>query len=377
MGSTGSIGRQTLDVVRGLGLKVSALAAHSNIKLLEEQVREFRPDLVAVFDQNAAKLLRDSLADLEIKVVSGMEGLCLAAQAGQADIVLNSVVGMVGLEPTLAAIAAGKDIALANKETLVAGGALVMKAAKEQNVKIFPVDSEHSAIFQCLQGCPEKKALKRIILTASGGPFFGKTREELKQVTPQQALQHPNWNMGPKITIDCATMMNKGLEIMETSWLFDLPQDQIGVVVHRESVIHSMVEYADNSVIAQLGTPDMRIPIQYALTWPQRLASPVEQLNLAQYGKLTFFDPDYENFPCLTACKRAMERGGLAPAAANGANEAAVSLFLQGEIGFLEIGKLVTAAMERAPGMGGPLQLQDVLQADQNARQFVFDTIRK
>ncbi len=376
MGSTGSIGTQTLDVVRGLNLRVCALAANANTALLENQIREFKPQLVAVFDLNAAKKLKLAVADTPVRVVQGMEGLCEAAAISEADVILNSVVGMVGLTPTLAAIAAKKDVALANKETLVAGGSLVMRAAKENHVKILPVDSEHSAVFQCLEGCPEKKALKRIILTASGGPFFGKSIAELQNVTPQQALKHPNWNMGAKVTIDSATMMNKGLEIIEASWLFDVPAGQIDVVVHRESVVHSMIEYEDNSVIAQLGVPDMRIPIQYALTWPQRFPSPVKQLSLTQYGSLSFYEPDYETFQCLRVCKKAIERGGLAPAAANGANEVAVQLFLKNQISFLEIGNLVQRAMDNQPD-AKITSVDDILDADQTARNFVLQSVGK
>lgn len=375
LGSTGSIGTQTLDVVRGLDLQVCALAANSNINILEDQIREFKPQLAAVFNVDAAKKLRIAVADTSVKVVAGMDGLCEAAVMSNADLVLNSVVGMVGLKPTLAAIYSHKDVALANKETLVAGGALVMNAAKENNVKIFPVDSEHSAIFQCLQGCPEKKALKRLILTASGGPFFGKSIDEIQNVTPEQALKHPNWNMGAKITIDCATMMNKGLEIIEASWLFDMPASKIDVVVHRESVIHSMIEYEDNSVIAQLGVPDMRIPIQYAITWPQRFASPVKQLELTDYGKLTFFKPDEQTFSCLSACKRAIERGGLAPAAANGANEVAVKLFLNKQISFTQIGELVNQAMQNQSAIKYVPSVDDILNADECARNYVLNAV--
>jgi len=375
LGSTGSIGTQTLDVVRGLDLQVCALAANSNITLLENQIREFKPQLVAVFDLDAAKKLKIAVADTPVKVVAGMDGVCEAAAISSADLVLNSVVGMVGLKPTLAAISSKKDVALANKETLVAGGALVMNAAKENNVKIFPVDSEHSAIFQCLQGCPEKKALKRLILTASGGPFFGKKIDELQSVTPQQALKHPNWSMGAKITIDCATMMNKGLEIIEASWLFDMPASKIDVVVHRESVIHSMIEYEDNSVIAQLGVPDMRIPIQYAITYPQRFPSPVKQLDLTDYGKLTFYKPDDQTFACLRACKRAIELGGLAPAAANGANEVAVKLFLNNQISFTNIGDLVNQAVTNQSNVKNISSVDDILQADEDARNFVLNAV--
>ncbi|HEX3038504.1 MAG TPA: 1-deoxy-D-xylulose-5-phosphate reductoisomerase [Oscillospiraceae bacterium] len=375
LGSTGSIGTQTLDVVRKLHLQVCALAANRNVELLEKQIREFKPHLVAVFDLDAAKKLKLAIADLPIKVVQGMDGLCEAAAFSEADVILNAVVGMVGLKPTLAAISAKKDIALANKETLVAGGALVMDAARKNGVQIFPVDSEHSAIFQCLQGCPEKSALKRLILTASGGPFFGKTKEQLKAVAPEQALKHPNWNMGAKVTIDSATMMNKGLEIIEASWLFDMPADKIDVVVHRESVVHSLIEYQDNSVIAQLGVPDMRIPIQYALTWPQRFESPVKQLDLTEFCNLSFYKPDCETFTCLTACKNAIVRGGLAPAAANGANEVAVQLFLQNKISFTEIGELVTHAMQNQPDVEKVLSVDQILTADSNARSFVLNAI--
>ncbi len=377
LGSTGSIGTQTLDVARNLSLEVTALAAYGNIKLLEEQIREFHPALAVVFDEEKAKQLRTAVADTGTKILAGMDGLCEAASIDGADVVVNAVVGCVGLQPTLAAIKAGKDLALANKETLVAGGALVMRAAEENGVKIFPVDSEHSAIFQCLQGCPEKKFLSRIILTASGGPFFGKTREELAEVTPRQALKHPNWDMGAKITIDSSTMMNKGLEILEASWLFDMPVSKIDVVIHRESVIHSLIEYVDHSVIAQLGVPDMRIPIQYAITWPERYPSPVKRLSLADYGTLTFAQPDEETFRCLAACKEAGRRGGLAPAAANGANEAAVDLFLKEKISFLEIGELVWAAMDRQPDVETITSVDDILTADRAAREFVYSAAGK
>ena len=326
LGSTGSIGIQTLDVVRGLcrggdfPVSIQVLAARSSVKQLEEQIREFRPQAAAVFDEKAAKDLRDRTRDLDLEILPGMEGLCQAAAWDSADMTLNAVVGMVGLRPTLSAIAAGKTVALANKETLVAGGSIVMEAARQNKVEILPVDSEHSAIFQCLQGCPEKKAVKRLLLTASGGPFFGKTRKELEGVTPAQALRHPNWNMGAKVTIDSATLMNKGLEVTEAAWLFGLGPKDIQVVVHRESIVHSLVEYVDHSVIGQLGTPDMRLPIQYAITYPKRYPSPCGELDLAGLGSLTFAQPDLETFRCLKVCLQALERGGLAPAAANGAN---------------------------------------------------------
>ena len=370
LGSTGSIGTQALDVVRKLGLQVQALAAYHNITLLEKQIREFRPKTVAVFEEKAAAELRTAVSDLSVRVLSGMEGLCEVASIPAAEVVLNSVVGMVGLRPTLAAIQAHKNVALANKETLVAGGALVMAAARKNGVKILPVDSEHSAIFQCLQGCPDEKALNRLILTASGGPFFGKTKEELRKVTPEQALKHPNWDMGAKVTIDSATMMNKGLELIEASWLFDMPADRIDVVVHRESVVHSLIEYCDYSVIAQLGVPDMRVPIQYALTWPGRAPSPVKRLSLADYGTLHFALPDEETFRCLAACKKALRRGGLAPAAANGANEEAVQQFLAGKLSFLGIGDVVTEAMERQKDAVCD-SLEAILEADAAARAFV------
>ena len=375
LGSTGSIGTQTLDVVRGLGLKVCALAAAKNIALLETQIREFRPQLAAVFDLAAAKQLKIAVRDLPVRVVQGMDGLCEAACLPTAGLVCNSVVGMVGLQPTLAAIRAGKDVALANKETLVAGGALVMSEAEEHHVRILPVDSEHSAVFQCLQGSPGKKAVRRILLTASGGPFFGKTLAELQNVTPEQALKHPNWNMGRKVTIDSSTMMNKGLEVIEASWLFGVPDDRIDILVQRESVIHSMVEFEDRSVIAQLGVPDMRLPIQYAITYPERLPSRTGELDLAAYGTLTFARPDEKTFRCLAACRRALRRGGLAPAAANGANEVAVELFLQHRISFCKIGDLVWEAMERQPDVDRVENVDEILQADARARSFVMNTV--
>lgn len=374
LGSTGSIGTQTLDVVRNLQaqgkeIRVEALAARSSVKLLEEQAREFRPSVVAVYDEKAAVSLRESLRDTGISVLAGMEGLCEAAAWETANTTLNAVVGMVGLEPTLAAVRGKKILALANKETLVAGGAMVMEEVRQTGGTLLPVDSEHSAIFQCLQGCPGKEALDKLILTASGGPFFGKTREELETVTREQALRHPNWEMGAKITIDSATMMNKGLEVIEASWLFGVPEDKIDVVIHRESIIHSMIQYRDNAVMAQLGVPDMAVPIQYALTYPERLPSPAEELNLWELQKLTFYPPDGEAFPCLELCREALRRGGLVPAAANGANEQAVALFLEGKIDFLEIPRLVEAAMNRQAA--GEVTLEQVLAADREARAFV------
>ncbi len=375
LGSTGSIGTQALDVARKLKLNICAITAHSNIDVLEQQVREFNPSLAVVFCEDKAKELKTKIADTNTKVLAGMEGLIEASTISSADMVLNSVVGMVGLLPTISAIKAGKDIALANKETLVAGGQLVMDALKENKVNMYPVDSEHSAIFQCLQGMNQKKELKKLILTASGGPFFGKKIEELRNVTVKDALNHPNWSMGAKITIDSASMMNKGLEIIEASWLFDMPQDKIDVVVHRESIIHSMIEFVDNSVIAQLGLPDMRIPIQYAITYPNRFESPVKELDLTEISNLSFFKPDYETFKCLSACKKAIEIGGSAPAIVNGANEVANKLFRDGKIKFLEIGELVTSALHNVE-KNELKSVDDVLIADKSARQYVMDAVR-
>lgn len=375
LGSTGSIGTQALDVVDKLNLNVVALTASTNIELLEQQVRKYKPQLAVVFDEEKAKFFKDNIKDTDTLVLSGMDGLVSAATIESAELVLNSVVGMVGLKPTIAAANAKKDIALANKETLVAGGKLVTDAVKCNGVKLLPVDSEHSAIFQCLQGIPNSKCLKKLILTASGGPFFGKTADELKSVTIEQALNHPNWSMGAKITVDSATMMNKGLEIIEASRLFDVTGENIDVVVHRESIIHSMIEYSDNSVIAQLGLPDMRIPIQYAVTYPERYPSPVGELNLSQIGKLTFFEPDYDTFKCLNACKKALSMGGTATAIANGANEEANMLFRQGKISFLDIGELVSGAVDSIRNFE-PRTVEDVLSADKLARQYVLENVK-
>ncbi len=370
LGSTGSIGTQSLDVAQKRGYEIVALTAGSNEKLLEEQIRKWKPKYAALADEKAAASLKIAVSDTDTKVLSGLSGVCECAAAGEADTVLNSVVGIAGLVPTLTAIDCGKDIALANKETLVAGGQLVMSKAKEKGVKILPVDSEHSAIFQCLEGMNKKQELKSIILTASGGPFFGKTRAELEGVTVEQALRHPNWEMGAKITVDSATMMNKGLELIEAVWLFDVSPDKIDIVVHRESIIHSLIEYNDNSVIAQLGVPDMRIPIQYALTYPERFESPVRKLNLWEYQNLTFYKPDYDTFRCINICRDAIARGGLYPCTANGANEMANYLFRQGKIGFLQIAEMVEKAVEEAPKCD-IYTLEDVLEADRQARLFV------
>ena len=375
LGSTGSIGTQALDVCENAGIAVTALTANSNAKLIEAQARKFRPKKVALADENAAKELKIRLADTDIKVLGGQKGVCECAQEETADTVLNGIVGMAGLEPTLAALNAKKGLALANKETLVAGGSLVTRTAKENNIRILPVDSEHSAIFQCLQGMNKKQELKSIILTASGGPFFGKTRAELENVTVAEALRHPNWSMGAKITVDSATMMNKGLELIEAVWLFDVSPSEIQIVVHRESVVHSLIEYVDNSVIAQLGVPDMRIPIQYALTYPGRIPSPVKRLSLSDYKSLTFSKPDYETFRCINLCRSAIEKGGLFPAIANGANEKANELFRNGRVGFLQIADLVEAAISNGVSKDN-YTLSDVLEADRAARDFVESHVR-
>ncbi len=366
LGSTGSIGTQALEVAALAGYEVLALAVGSRIDSFETQLRKFRPRYAAVYDAKAAADLKVRVADMDVQILSGMEGLCTLAALPEADMVLNSVVGMVGLLPTLAAVEAGKDVALANKETLVAGGAFVMDAVAKKQVRLLPVDSEHSAIFQCLQGMPKKSALKRLILTASGGPFFGYTTEKLETVTVKDALKHPNWSMGAKITIDSATMMNKGLEIIEARWLFDMPEDKIDVVVHRESIIHSLIEYSDNAVLAQLGEPDMRVPIQYALTYPDRLPSPTKQLRLEDWGKLTFFAPDDETFPAMGLCREAIRRGGAYPAALNAANEQAVALFLDGKISFKAITATVATMLET--DIPTPKTVEDILEIDRQIR---------
>ena len=370
LGSTGSIGTQALEVIEKHGMQVTALAANSNAEKLAEQAKKYHPEAVCIYDPSKVEQLETLLKGERIEVLTGMDGLCEIASNESHDILLNSVVGMVGLQPTIAAAQAKKDIALANKETLVAGGDLVTDAVRENGVKLLPVDSEHSAIFQCLQGIPDKKVLKKLILTASGGPFFGKTTDELKDVTVEQALNHPNWSMGAKITIDSASMMNKGLEIIEAGRLFGVSGDDINVVVHRESIIHSLVEFTDNSVLAQLGVPDMRIPIQYAITYPMRTESPVAELNLAQIGNLSFFEPDYDTFECLRACKKAFAMGGAATAIANGANEEANLLFRQGKIKFLDIGKLVMGALDSIQNFTLSC-VEDILNVDAQARSYV------
>lgn len=368
LGSTGSIGRQSLEVIAALGLSVGALTAHSSVGLLEEQARRFRPRLVAATDPAAAADLKTRLADTSIRVVSGAEGLLEAATLSGVDTVITAVVGVAGLVPTLAAIEEGKRIALANKETLVCAGDLVMKRAREKGVDIIPVDSEHSALFQCLEG-NSRREVKRLILTASGGPFFGKSRGELENVTRAQALKHPNWSMGAKITIDSATMMNKGLELIEAMRLYDMPPEKISIVVHRESIVHSLVEYCDGAVLAQLGAPDMRLPIQYALTWPERLSGPADTLDLLTCGALHFAPPDLEAFPCLALAMQAAKTGGTAPAAMNGANEVAVARFLADEIGFYDIPRLVEDALSQVPVVSAP-SLEEIQAADAAGRQI-------
>ncbi|MBQ9768736.1 MAG: 1-deoxy-D-xylulose-5-phosphate reductoisomerase [Clostridia bacterium] len=369
LGSTGSIGEQALDVARKNGYRIKALAAGKSIDKLEAQAREFMPEIVAVFDETAASELKDRLNDTPITVLSGSEGVCFAAEK-KVDIVLNAIVGIAGLKPTFSAMEAKNDIALANKETLVTAGKLVNRKAKEQGIRIIPVDSEHSAIFQSLQGVPEG-SLKKILLTASGGPFYGKTIDELKNVTAAEALKHPNWSMGNKITIDSATLMNKGLEVIEAVHLFGVSADDIEVLVHRQSILHSAVELCDGAVIGQMGTPDMRLPIEYAITWPERGSLCCDRLSLADVGTLTFARPDIDTFRCLKLCIDAIKAGGLKPAAANGANEEAVALFLGGKIGFTDIADLVEAAIEAQPTVE-TYDLDDVFEADKNARNLVL-----
>ena len=370
LGATGSIGRQTLEVVRELGLHVAALTANQQVDRMEQAVREFHPALAVMFDTDAAEELRLRLSDLKVEVRSGMEGLIEAATLPQSDTVVTAVVGSVGLEPTLAAIRQKKRIALANKETLVCAGELVMAEADRCGAQIVPVDSEHSAIFQSLQGCRDRREIKRLILTCSGGPFFGKSYEELEHVRPEDALQHPNWSMGAKITIDSATLMNKGLEIIEAMRLYRLPAAQVDAVIHRQSIVHSLVEYRDGAMIAQLGTPDMKLPIRYAFTWPNRAASPDKKLDLLTCGELTFHAPDTQAFPCLRIARECAQTGGTACAVMNGANEEAVMAFLRRETGFNDIHRLVEMALDRVEVKYHP-DLQDIMEADRAAREAV------
>lgn len=375
LGSTGSIGKQALDVVDKCGFNVVALTSNSNVELLEKQARKYNVKYVACNNERSAEELKIKLSDTDIKVLSGIDGICECASLEEADIVLNSVVGMVGLKPTISALKSKKDVALANKETLVAGGQLVMKTAKENNVSLLPVDSEHSAIFQSLQGCASHSQIKKLILTASGGPFFGKSKKDLENVTVEDALNHPNWSMGAKITIDSATMMNKGLELIEASWLFDMKSDDIDILVHRQSIVHSLVEYQDNSIIAQLGLPDMRIPIQYALTYPDRFESPVKSLDLSEIGTLTFEKPDYETFICIDLCKKAIKNGGISPACVNAANETANRLFRERKIKFNQIGEIVSEALINAPDIK-EYSLEDVYEINNWADNFVRERIK-
>ncbi len=370
LGSTGSIGRQTLDVANQLGLRVAVLTAHTRVEQMEKQARKFRPRLAVMTDETAARDLAVRLSDTDVRVMGGQAALEEAAVFSEADTVVTAVVGMVGLKPTLAAIREKKRIALANKETLVCAGELVMDAAEESGAEMIPVDSEHSAIFQCLQGCADKREVKRLILTCSGGPFYGMNRIEAGKMTKADALKHPNWKMGPKITVDCATLMNKGLEVIEAMRLYRLPLEQVDVVIHRQSIVHSLVEFRDGAVLAQLGTPDMRLPIRYAMTYPEREESPLEPLDLLSCPPLTFDRPDREVFPCLALAEKAAVRGGTACAVLNGANEKAVQLFLEGKIGFYDIFYLTERAVEALPVVKKPT-LEEILAADQAAREIV------
>ena len=371
LGSTGSIGRQTLDVAEQMGLSVAVLTAHSSVERMEEQVRQFKPRLAVLTDASAAKDLAVRIADTDTRVLGGFDALEDAATAEEADTVVTAVVGMVGLKPTLAAIREKKRIALANKETLVCAGQLVMDAAERYGAESIPVDSEHSAIFQCLPGCADRREIKRLMLTCSGGPYYGMTREEAAGMTRADALKHPNWKMGPKITVDCATLMNKGLEVIEAMRLYRLPLEQVDVVIHRQSIVHSFVEYNDGAVLAQLGTPDMRLPIRYAMTYPERGDNPAEPLDLLSCPPLTFAAPDRVVFPCLRLAEEAATEGGTACAILNGANEEAVRLFLNDQIGFYDIPRLVAEARAKVPVVHDP-SLEDILAADAAARRSVL-----
>lgn len=374
LGSTGSIGRQTLDVVSHLpGVRVGALTAGKSVERMEEQCRAFLPELAVMATWDAAQALADRIQDLPIRVSYGEAGLMEAAALGSADCVITAVVGMVGLKPTLAAIQSGKRIGLANKETLVCAGELVMAEAEKYGAEIIPVDSEHSAIFQCLMGCADRREVKRLLLTCSGGPFFGMPREALKNVTKADALRHPTWKMGPKITVDCATLMNKGLEVIEAMRLYRLPAQKVDVLIHRQSIVHSLVEFTDGAVMAQLGVPDMRLPIQLALTFPARTACPVEPLDLTACPPLTFQKPDMENFPCLALARDCAVAGGTACSAMNAANEEAVGLFLEDRIGFYDIYRLVAGAVDRVPFVKDPT-LEQILDADRQARAAVLES---
>ena len=374
LGSTGSIGRQTLDVAEQLGLQVAALTANSNVERMEAQCRKFRPRLAVMTEEAAAKELAIRLQDTSVKVLAGTDALVDAAVIPEAETVVTAVVGMVGLKATLAAIREKKRIALANKETLVCAGELVMSEADRCGAEIVPVDSEHSAIFQCLQGCADRREIRRLILTCSGGPFRGMGRDEVGRMTKADALRHPNWTMGPKITVDCSTLMNKGLEVIEAMRLYRLPVEQVDVVIHRQSIVHSLVEYRDGAMIAQLGTPDMKLPIRYAFTWPHRAPSPDTPLDLLTCGDLTFRAPDLDAFPCLRIARQCAKAGGTACAIMNGANEAAVALFLQERVGFNDIPRLVESALSRVEVKYAP-DLPDILEADRQARAAVLQTV--
>ena len=370
LGSTGSIGRQSLDIISHLPVRVSALTAGTSVERMAEQCRRFRPELAVMATEEAALELKKQISDLPTEISWGEEGLLQAATISSADCVITAVVGMVGLKPTLAAIRAGKRIGLANKETLVCAGELVMDEAEKYGVEIIPVDSEHSAIFQCLMGISSKKEIKKLILTCSGGPFFGMTRKQLETVTKADALRHPNWKMGPKITVDCSTLMNKGLEVIEAMRLYRLPLEQVDVVIHRQSIVHSLVEFVDGAVMAQMGVPDMRLPIQLALTYPERTVCPVDPLDLVSCGPLSFSKPDLEVFPCLKLAMDCAKVGGTACPVMNGANEEAVARFLRDEIGFYDIYDLVSQAVDSVPFIENPT-LEQILDADQQARQIV------
>ena len=371
LGSTGSIGRQSLDIISRLdGVQVAALTAGTSAQLMAEQCRQFRPVLAVMSTKEAAQELKEMISDLPVRINWGEEGLIEAATVEDADCVITAVVGMVGLKPTLAAIRAGKRIGLANKETLVCAGELVMAEAKKYGTEIIPVDSEHSAIYQCLMGSHTPREIKRLILTCSGGPFFALEKDALMSVTKADALKHPNWKMGAKITVDCATLMNKGLEVIEAMRLYDMPLEKVDVVIHRQSIVHSMVEFVDGAVMAQMGAPDMRLPIQLALTYPERMECPVDGLNLLTCGPLTFFAPDLERFPCLALAMECAKRGGNACAVMNGANEEAVAMYLRDEIGFYDIYRLVSSAVDQVPFIQNPT-LEEILESDRQAREAV------
>lgn len=370
LGSTGSIGRQTLDIAKHLNLSVAALTAGTSVERMAQQCREFHPELAVMRDETSAKALKEATNGLDVEVAWGEEGLIRAATMDQADCVITAVVGMLGLKPTLAAIEKGKRIGLANKETLVCAGELVMAAAKQYGAEIIPVDSEHSAIFQCLMGCNHPKEIKRIILTCSGGPFFGMEKEAVSRMTRADALKHPNWKMGPKITVDCATLMNKGLEVIEAMRLYDLPLEKVDVVIHRQSIVHSLVEFTDGAVMAQMGAPDMRLPIQLAMTYPERMECVVDPLDLTKCGSLTFCEPDMDTFPCLALARACAKKGGTACPVMNGANEEAVAMYLRDEIGFYDIYNRVNYALSVVPFIQNPT-LEEILEADRLARLAV------